>query len=54
MTGRVPGVAQSKSETVVFGGAKDPAAPCRELDLCINHQNVAFGKKSQLTVKTIW
>ena len=36
ITGRVPGVAQSNRETVVFGGAKHPAAPCSELELQID------------------
>ena len=52
-TGRVPGVAQSKSETVVLGGAKDPAAPCSELDLHFNREKVQSGNKCKLTEKII-
>jgi|LauGreDrversion4_2_1035121.scaffolds.fasta_scaffold2142090_1 hypothetical protein len=45
ITGRVPGVAQSKSETVVLGGAKVPAAPCSELDLHITREKMQSEEK---------
>ncbi len=54
ITGRVPGVAQSNRETVVFGGADDPAAACSELDL----QNNGEKGKTRLccanTEQTVW